>query len=224
MTPRRNGKNTIPIARIPMTLATARRCPPACLTTLRFAGGVTGTNAAIRYGLTHQTLGPRRAKQSFMGEIHGTRDSGDARVPRARSRFSNAQLAEARRTPTVACAIGRAVRTHGTSSSWCTCRQCERSVSLVVDATSVREIESIDGKRLTLQRVLQPSAMRASLDEGRAVLAVTGAWPTELALPAAAALAFELELATLGDAILQLDTVIECSRCRAAVRVADHDE
>ena len=39
------------------------------------------TNAAIRYGLTHQTLGPRPAKRSSAREIHGTRDPGDAIVP-----------------------------------------------------------------------------------------------------------------------------------------------
>ncbi len=104
------------------------------------------------------------------------------------------------------------------------CPACEREVRFIVDAEGIREIESLDGKRRTPQRVLEPSRLRPALPAARTIITneSNAPWPAELALAFTAALADELDDAALGEAVIQLDAVIECSRCRAAVRVADH--
>lgn len=110
------------------------------------------------------------------------------------------------------------------------CPACGRSLTLRLSAESVAEDEGLDarapsGHRLTPQRIITPGSLAARLPEARMLLATDGpvaAWE-ELALAAAAALTEELGQSDLCAAILQLDTVIECQRCTAAVRVLEHD-
>jgi hypothetical protein len=108
------------------------------------------------------------------------------------------------------------------------CPACKRFASFRLSQEGVHELEGSDarsptGERLTPQKIITPSCVPASLADARRLVAGDSSLEWKgLALAAVTVLAEESGLHDLGAAVPELDAVIACSRCGAAVRVADH--